>query len=76
MGIVEYIDHVLAAGELPTEHPNRRRSCKLCSADWHGRPDSAGCPGAFASAEQEARWWQIIKARNESHRAIARSGTR
>ena len=58
------LDRLLAAGEPPSERRQTRNRCKFCFGFWHGLPAKDGCPGAFATPEQECAYWQIVKERD------------
>ena len=60
---MDEIDRLLAAGEPSIEKTQVRNRCKFCFGHWHGLPENDGCPGAFATADQERRYWQVVKAR-------------
>ena len=60
---LDHIDAQLAAGEPSASLTQLRNICKICCGDWHGLPANDGCPGAFATPNQERAYWDIRNGR-------------
>ena len=64
---LDHIDAQLAAGEPSASLTQRRNICKICCGDWHGLPANHGCPGAYATPNQERAYWDIRSGRRGAH---------
>jgi hypothetical protein len=60
LSAMDDIDVLLVAGEPSASQTHCRNICKICCGEWHGLPANDGCPGAYATPEQERAYWQIV----------------
>jgi hypothetical protein len=59
LSAMDDIDAPVVAGEPSASQTHCRNICKICCGEWHGLPANDGCPGAYATPEQERAYWQI-----------------
>jgi hypothetical protein len=50
------VDESLSHGPTDDYDASYGETCRLCHGEWHGKPNFSGCPGAFATEQQQRSW--------------------